>query len=326
MSQYPKFNAHFIDKLTPLSAWVMGWIASDGCVFVSQRQSYVVLTLAQDSIDVLSKISSAANGGNVRKYNRTGSYPNGQPIASLQFGSAHLVDVLESYGIGPRKSGKHGFHRRIIDGGEACVRAFIRGYFEGNGSVSISGIQPKVSFCGPHGFLVTLVGQLAHYCKIGKNNVRVHSQSDTVSELAYKCYPAMRIMDWMYAGTTEAVRGNRKWSLYNRIKQLVGGRFESERPPPRLVLFRGVRRTISEWSKVLGLTQLAVRHRADRGQALDGTGMARAGKLYRFRGKSMTLAEWARHERIGYGTLWDRLHNRNMTIKQAISIPVRRKA
>lgn len=217
-------NEGALEKLTQRTAWVIGWYASDGCVASSKPT--VIIAVGDSDIDVIKNIQSVLGHDgriNIRQYSRS-AFNTGQ-MAEIRIHSSRLANSLASFEVFPRKSGKQPFPKRILNSSEACIRAFVRGYFEGNGSISITHSRPKISFCGSHSMMTDLTNYFHAKLGVRRNPPRVHSQSDVVSEVTWKCHGALVIADWMYDNADLYCR--RKRDKYLAIKSQCVGRFKS---------------------------------------------------------------------------------------------------
>ncbi len=121
-------NSDFFKDWSAQMAYVLGFIAADGNVCLTGRAH--MLHIACDDKDVIEKIKLVINyQGPIREKSR----PNGKVSYSLRISDPVLFADLNKLGITVRKSLTlvppeipHGF-----------VRHFIRGYFDGDGSVVI---------------------------------------------------------------------------------------------------------------------------------------------------------------------------------------------
>lgn len=217
-------NEGALEKLTPRTAWVIGWYASDGCV--ASARPIAIIALGASDIDVIEQIQSVLGHDGrikIREYN-SGAFKKGE-FAEIRIQSTRLVNSLARFEVFPRKSGKQPFPKRILNSSEACIRSFVRGYFEGNGSISITHSRPKISFCGSHSMMADLTNYFHAKLGVRKNPPMVHSQSNVVSQVTWKCHGALVIADWMYKNADLYCR--RKRDKYLAIKSQCVGRFKS---------------------------------------------------------------------------------------------------
>jgi len=126
-------NEYLFDKITPLSAWILGWLVSDGYI----ANNRITLHLAQKDIDVLIKIKHYMEyTGPIYKQNATLNNKIFKQ-ASLSISSKRLCKKLLQYGIVSPKTNKEVFPKVIIKSNKENKKAFIRGIFEGDGSILI---------------------------------------------------------------------------------------------------------------------------------------------------------------------------------------------
>ena len=140
------FNEKFFDDWSSKSAYVIGLLAADGCIskrFGKEGQvidTRVTISLTdRQLIDDVEKVLDGNLTIMERQVNKKKQYV-------LQMYSAHVVNRLIEVGITPRKS----LDLRWPDMPIQCVPHFVRGVFDGDGSVfqeSRSG-KCRVSFVG----------------------------------------------------------------------------------------------------------------------------------------------------------------------------------
>jgi hypothetical protein len=130
----PKLNpvdsSGFVDLSSDWHAYWIGFIAADGCVYVDERRH-------DYRLQIVLKISDADL---LRDFQRgiQASVPvivgfNGQrDIAKIVINDRFLIDALAKWGVVPNKSLVIRWPDHLPD---ALVPAFIRGYFDGNGTI-----------------------------------------------------------------------------------------------------------------------------------------------------------------------------------------------
>lgn len=130
-----RINEQFFDApLTPAAAYVLGFIATDGCV----TRSNIIITLAARDGEHLSQIASAMGSDAPVSYSK--SYPR----ATLTICSRRLVDALAVLGIRPRKT----WTVRPLEAPENLLPHYWRGAIDGDGSWGQKGHLATLSFCG----------------------------------------------------------------------------------------------------------------------------------------------------------------------------------
>ena len=137
-----KFKIDFFEKWSPEMAYVLGFLYADGDiedVRKSSRTQYV--TIASVDRDILESIKKALGSGHNLNYRapRKVTYRNGKTYESrgiyrLRIGSKKMFNDLLKLGLSPRKSLTIKFPDDIPDN---CLNHFIRGYFDGDGCITI---------------------------------------------------------------------------------------------------------------------------------------------------------------------------------------------
>lgn len=130
---YP-FNENYFENIdSEDKAYWLGFLMADGnvCKPKDTRQGFIRITLQYNDIEHLEKFKRALNS-NKPLYNYTRS-SDGAKYASIQLSSQKMFDDLCKLGCVPRKSYKNTW---INLNNDELQRAFIRGYFDGDGTIS----------------------------------------------------------------------------------------------------------------------------------------------------------------------------------------------
>ena len=106
-------------------AYIMGFLAADGNI--SKNGNRIQSQLSVKDIDQLEMIRSEVGGGEVYKYESDGFLCCGWYCYSAQ-----IKRDLAKYGIIPRKTGKLTIPEKLS---KEYWKDFIRGYFDGDGSI-----------------------------------------------------------------------------------------------------------------------------------------------------------------------------------------------
>lgn len=123
--------------------------------------------------------------------------------------SRKMFNDLVKWGCTPRKSLTINF---IPDIEKTFVPAFIRGYFDGDGSIHQTGKAKawRISFTGTKEFLENIQEELGTRVKITKGP---NEAKDYVFQVMGK-YQLKRILDYLYQDSTLETRLNRKYAKY----------------------------------------------------------------------------------------------------------------
>lgn len=129
MPIFRTLNQDFFKKWSPQMAYLLGYIAADGTVSIGKRGNCY---LSVDSIDeelpsMLKKAMSAGHKISVIKRRKEWN-----TIYRLQIGSKTVVGDLKNLGIVPKKTKRLAVPKMP----QKFFRDFLRGYFDGDGSIS----------------------------------------------------------------------------------------------------------------------------------------------------------------------------------------------
>jgi hypothetical protein len=195
-----KYNVDegFFGKWSKQNAWVFGWLVTDGHI----RDKYVDLTLQTADVDVLLKVKEMLSFDGVLYDHKTHK--------TLRVYNRNLVNSLYDLGI-PSKDKT--FNCVFPEIPSEFMWDFIRGTFEGDGSISVSkthdlkvsvgGASPELMY-GIQGFLASN-GINARAVQGDNGFIMLHAQSLSDS---------LRWLYLMYKGTENIERLDRKFAKY----------------------------------------------------------------------------------------------------------------
>ena len=161
-----KINHNFFSEYSPLSSYIAGFIAADGCITSDNKK--LVISLGETEKAFLDRIIGYISPG--RKSIKS---QNGWQVS---FYSEQIVsDLKNKYGIAPRKSYNYVPLTDIIP--KEFLSYFWLGMFDGDGSISFSEIAGSNGYILP---TVSLTGTtetiLAFRKYLGKENVSYRSR------------------------------------------------------------------------------------------------------------------------------------------------------
>lgn len=207
-------NEHFFDKITPNVAWVIGWILSDGNV--SSDNYKITINLRREDQKILETIKDLLSyGGPI--YKTSSNVKNKVHFgSSLQIGSKHLVKKLNALGIHSNKTLKEKFP--IIKDDENILRFFIRGVFEGDGSLFKDQGGWVFQIVGTKELLSDIQKVLMKYADLNKTKLTHNIKNKNHYALRYRGKKSTnKIMDWIY--TNPELCLDRKFKAYNTLKK-----------------------------------------------------------------------------------------------------------
>lgn len=117
-------------------AYLLGFITADGSVSVraGRKFSKILRLELQESDEMILDLLSSELNIKSKKYYRN---KNGKVTVSIGISSTEIVDSLERYGVVANKT--YALESLFIDLPEDLLKAYLRGLFDGDGSLYISG-------------------------------------------------------------------------------------------------------------------------------------------------------------------------------------------
>lgn len=154
---YTNFN--YFNKIdTANKAYILGLIASDGCIYKRKNHEGLwQITLQLQDKEVLEEIKKEINAENPIKYNNN--------TATLTIVSQQMYDDLNKLGIVPKKTYNMNLQELITNIPKYFRKDFIHGYFDGDGSITVRDIpsKSKVQFALPEYFIEPFQKLLLEY-------------------------------------------------------------------------------------------------------------------------------------------------------------------
>ncbi len=205
-----EIDEKFYNNLNADSCWVIGFLAADGCIESKYHYSFV-----QKDKKVLTKIAKLLRYSGPIKPN------NG--IHRLRISNVRHVATLKELGLTPRKS----LTLKMPQIPQSYVWDFIRGYFDGDGSIYCTFVtvkgkkykQWRISFVGSNSFIQELNKIVSHQFNFKKVAV---SQYNNVSTVKYSGKAALEILQTMYHRSVPTNRLDRKYQIYQTFsKEMV---------------------------------------------------------------------------------------------------------
>lgn len=130
-------NEDYFEKIdSPNKAYILGFIYADGYVGDSKHNNLVI---SVKDFSILSFIKSELNYTGMIKETQKGGFEGSTPGYAIRISSAKLTSDLRKLGLFPNKSTALMCLPSIPD---EYLSHFIRGYFDGDGWVSISKRKP----------------------------------------------------------------------------------------------------------------------------------------------------------------------------------------
>lgn len=209
------FNA--ID--TQEKAYFLGLLYADGCISISKNSSQVEINLQEEDKDILEKFSFAILGESALKF-RDLSKRNKKNQWVLRICNKQMCKQLEKIGCPPAKSLILYWPQWLID--SELQRHFIRGYFDGDGSINCN----EDNY---HAYKFSIISTL-EFCenadKVINEQILTHFTYDTSNENGITTTISVsgnrqifRLMDWLYKDAT--IYLERKYLKYQELRAWI---------------------------------------------------------------------------------------------------------
>lgn len=192
-------NYQFFENIdNEVKAYFLGLMYADGCN--NETKKCLQLGFAEKDKELLYKFMEAIESNHridVRK-KRGG---NSQEFYRVTISSPILSEHLTKHGCVSAKT--HVLEKMPILSDE-LYRHFIRGYFDGDGSVwySLTEASDKIniSFTGNKPFLEDVQNHLIEKLGIGKPSIYIRhkTRNNSIGDLRYACTQARKVLEWMY--------------------------------------------------------------------------------------------------------------------------------
>ena len=205
--KYPIVEDFFDKTDTEEKAYILGLLYADGCN-QTERNS-VIISLKEDDKEVLEKITLLIQPTKPLRYidnskqRKIKGFENSKNSYEIRIANKHISQRLVELGCGKTKT-----HNLIFPTEEQVpnhlIRHFVRGYFDGDGSVS-NGKTPKVDIIGTMCFLESLQDILFVQLSLNRTllNQRQKERDNSIRSLQIggnkQC---IKFRDWLYEDAT----------------------------------------------------------------------------------------------------------------------------
>jgi hypothetical protein len=219
-------NETFFDSIdTQEKAYFLGFLFADG----SNSGKRISLNLSEKDLGMLQKLNILIHPEGKPLYRgeaRESTLKNGQiahtkPNYHLTIENKHISDLLSSYGCTPRKTNTLEFPNFL---NSDLIVHFIRGYFDGDGSVSLTGTTPRIrayiSITSTRMFCEKIQQIIEKAIDIKSSILEKNYQANNIVEWRiYSTLPSIKFLKWIYKDST--IHLQRK---YDRYQQLLKNR------------------------------------------------------------------------------------------------------
>ena len=214
-------NETYFDKIdSPDKAYFLGILYADGCNYTPGGQ--VLLVLTEDDKALLEKLSLLVHPNGRPLINRRGkqftyrgkSYVSRNSCALL-ISNTHISETLSKHGLVKAKSLILKFPEWMP---KELINHFVRGYFDGDGSISLGNCQISISIVGTEEFCLYLKAIL-NETDIKSSVCRAKPRSKIRQLGIHGNISGRRFLEWIYRDSNIFLE--RKHNKYLNIVQVI---------------------------------------------------------------------------------------------------------
>lgn len=206
----------FFEKIdSEEKAYFLGFIYADGGIV----NNSITLALQQRDYNILERLVFALKTNQpIKTYTRKDK----TCFCKISISSKKIINDLHNLGVTPRKSLTLNFpNKRIVPNN--LLNHFIRGYFDGDGSLTIlnkSYGKANVSFVSTKGFLTALQSLLKNICKCNSSIVDIKHLKQNITKRLVMCgnLQIIKFLNWLYNGS--CVYLQRKYEKFQTLLKL----------------------------------------------------------------------------------------------------------
>ena len=175
-------NENFFDKWMPENAYVFGLFCSDGNVGKNERRCG--FHISKNDVELLEIIKTVMNS--------THPIEIRDEYAYLRMSNRKIVQNLIKLGCPPEKS----LTIQFPDIPDSVLNHFVRGYFDGDGSIHFNKPNTiKITLLGTNDFVTNLQNRLYLLLGLQKHKIRKHKK---IFMLDYYGDDARKFCSWLY--------------------------------------------------------------------------------------------------------------------------------
>ena len=164
------FNRRFFKNInSEKKAYWLGFLYADGSVYKSKDNisNHLIIKLSSKDINHLEKFKKDFNLPHPIKIRKENGFGGGFESATIRITSKELVNDLIRHGCVPNKT----FILQFPKIKEKLYSHFIRGYFDGDGSISVTQNRGQFTLLGNYDFLSDVQKILIKYCNLYKTKI-----------------------------------------------------------------------------------------------------------------------------------------------------------
>lgn len=209
-----RFNEFVFDSIdTEDKAYWLGFIYADGCIDSRHKKYVFELCVKESDIEHIRNFNTFMQ--HEKENIKYGSYiRDGKEYRRCRWvvSNKHLWETLNNYGCTPNKSLTLKFPDRSIFKNDSLIRHFIRGYFDGDGSLGCYGkrLQPNCSVVGTLDMLQNIANEIDNECSLYHHK----SHSDETFTLQAHSQKAINFINYLYKDSSIYLKRKYDKNLY----------------------------------------------------------------------------------------------------------------
>ena len=229
-----KLNEHYFDKIdTPNKAYILGFFYADGCNMT--KKCTVAMSLEEADKEILEKIRLEIGSERYLEFveqskrsDKNKNYHYNDMWKLLLF-SKHMCNTLNNLGMTPNKSLTLEFPEWL---NENLYSHFIRGYFDGDGSLCIhqkknGKYQPLLTITSTNQFCQRCLDIMRHELNIGGGVYDASSHNGITKVLSISGFVQLdKVLKWLYKDAELYMK--RKYDIY--INQFLNAKYINNSP------------------------------------------------------------------------------------------------
>lgn len=204
LSKKDKKNHDYFSVWSNNMAYFLGLLYADGCVNQIDRVYRMNLSLHKNDGYLLDKLKSELNGGNIYDV-------KGKNNKYYYIHSKKVISDLGILGVTPAKT----YTITLPNVPQEHLSHFVRGYFDGDGTITDNRGKPSVSFTSSsEGMLIKLKDEIYTNTKINSYITKAKSSTSgkDVFYLRFHGINALDLCKWMYQDSE--IKMTRKYDRY----------------------------------------------------------------------------------------------------------------
>ena len=183
-------NDNYFDIENERMAYLLGFLASDGTV--RKNSNEIKLSLSSIDKDILLEFQKEVGGRPVKDY----LTQEGFETSTWAFTSEHIKKKLAEYNIVPQKTFTFSFPKNLD---KKYWRDFIRGYFDGDGSISSAGSSAiRFQICSVTKEVLETIVDFFEEKGISRACIMQTQRVHTLYYFQYSSVPTRQIYDILY--------------------------------------------------------------------------------------------------------------------------------